>query len=164
MMTAMLLSLRFPMKVTPAPNASILLVDDNKDGLVVRRSLLEEVGYRVEISPNAEEALKLCATCRFDVIVTDYKMPRMNGTELIERIRTIHPDARVILLSGFVDPLGLTEQNTGADAVVVKSAREPVHLVRTVKRLLNRPPMRKPPGTHTTSGQVRTGTRGNLAH
>ena len=152
------------MKTPPVSNPSILLVDDNNDGLVVRRSLLEELGYRVEISRGGEEALKLFAASRFDLIVTDYKMPRMNGTEFIERIRKIDPGARVILLSGFVDPLGLTEQNTGADTVVVKSAREPVHLVRAVKRLLNRPPLRKPPGTQPGQGRVNTGRGGNLAH
>lgn len=151
------------MKATPLSNATILLVDDNKDGLMVRRSLLEELGYRVEISANAEEALKLVAVSRFDLIVTDYKMPRMNGTELIERIRKVDPEARVILLSGFVEPLGLNEQNTGADSVIVKSVHEPVHLVRTIKRLLNRPAPKKPPGTQP-GGRIRTGTRGNLAH
>ena len=153
------------MKAKPESNASILLVDDNKDGLVVRRSLLEELGYQVQIAPNAEEALKAYTACRFDVIVTDYKMPRMNGTELIERIRKVDPNARVILLSGFVDPLGLTEQNTGADTVLMKSSREPLHLVRAVKRLLNRPAPRKPPGSQGSGGsRLRTGTRGNLAH
>jgi CheY-like chemotaxis protein len=151
------------MKVTPLPHANILLIDDNKDGLVVRRSVLEELGYRVEISPDAEDALKMAAASRFDVIVTDYKMPTMTGIELIGRVRQIDPNVRVILLSGFVDPLGLTEENTGADSVVVKSSREPVHLVRAVKRLLNRP-ARKPPGTQSARKSVRTGTRGNLAH
>ena len=37
-----------------------------------------------------------------------------------------------------MEPLGLTEQNTGADAVITKSANEPAHLVRSVKRLMNR--------------------------
>ncbi|HLK48017.1 MAG TPA: response regulator [Bryobacteraceae bacterium] len=149
----------------PLPsNISILLVDDNKDGLVVRRSLLEELGYRVEICPNAEEALKLLAASRFDLIVTDYRMPHMSGIELIESIRKLDPKARVILLSGFVEPLGLNEQNTGADTVIVKSVHEPVNLVRAVKRLLNRPAPKKPPGTQRGGGRVRTGTRGNLAH
>lgn len=151
------------MKATPVLNATILLVDDNRDGLMVRRSLLEEIGYRVEVSANAEEALKLFTGSRFDVVITDYKMPRMNGAELIERIRKVDPQARVILLSGFVDPLGLTEQNTGADTVVEKSAREPVYLLRAVKRLLNRPPLRKPPGRQT-GGTSRPASRGNLAH
>ena len=152
------------MKATPLSNATILLVDDNKDGLVVRRSLLEELGYRVETCPNAEEALKVFTASRFDLIVTDYKMPRMSGTEVIERIRVLDPNALVILLSGFVDPLGLNEQNTGANAVIVKSVHEPMHLVRAVKRLLNRPAPKKPPGTQRDGSRIRNGTRGNLAH
>ena len=152
------------MKATPLSNATILLVDDNKDGLVVRRSLLEELGYQVETTASAEEALKLFTSSRFDLIVTDQKMPRMNGTELIERIRKVDPDARVILLSGFVEPLGLSEQNTGADTVIVKSVNEPAQLVRAIKRLLNRPAPKKPPGRQGDGGRVRTGARGNLAH
>jgi CheY-like chemotaxis protein len=151
------------MKATPVSNATILLVDDNKDGLVVRRSLLEELGYHVEIAPNPDDALKILSTSHVDVLVTDYKMPAMSGIELIGRIRQLHPGVRVILLSGFVDPLGLTEENTGADSVVVKSSREPAHLVRAVKRLLNRP-QRKPPGTQNVSRGIHTGTGGDLAH
>ena len=152
------------MKSTPAPHANILLVDDNKDGLMARRSVLEELGYRVEISASPEDALKMASAFRFDVIVTDYKMPSMTGAELIQRVRKFDPHARVILLSGFVDPLGLTEENTGADSVVAKSNREPAHLVRAVKRLLNRPAQRKPPAKQTSRRSLRTGTRGNLAH
>ena len=131
---------------TPStPN--ILLVDDNSDGLLVRRCLLEEIGYCVQTAVNGEEGLKLFQAAKFDVVVTDYRMPRMNGVELIQRIRLLDPNARIILLSGFVEPLGLTEQNTGADAVIAKSANEPARLVRTVRRLVNRA-ARKPPGSH----------------
>ena|ERR1051326_2720439 len=125
----------------------ILLVDDNRDGLLVRCSLLEEVGFHVQRASNGEEGLKLFDSQKFDVVVTDYRMPRMNGVELIERIRVLDPDVRVILLSGFVEPLGLTEENTGADVVILKSSNEAVHLVRWVKRLVNRGALRKPPGT-----------------
>src|ERR1035441_7501459 len=131
-----------PIHSTP----NILLVDDNRDGLLVRRSLLEEIGCCVQIAVNGEEGLKLFQAGKFDVVVTDYRMPRMDGGELIQRIRALDPNARIVLLSGFVEPLGLTEQNTGADAVITKSANEPAHLVRAVKRLLNRT-VRKPPGS-----------------
>lgn len=130
--------------LSSTPN--ILLVDDSRDGLLVRRALLEELGYSVQIAVNGEEGLKLYESANFDVVVTDYRMPRMDGRELIERIRRQDPNARVILLSGFVEPLGLTEQNTGADAVIAKSSNEPAHLVRSVKRLVNRG-MRKRPGS-----------------
>ena len=132
---------------TPAPShPNILLVDDNRDGLLVRRTLLEELGYAVSIALNGEEGLKLFESANFDVVVTDYRMPRMNGAELIQRIRKLNPLARIILLSGFVEPLGLTEENTGADVVIAKSSNEPAHLTRWVKRLLNRA-VRKPPAT-----------------
>lgn len=133
------------MKPVLVLNPRILLVDDNRDGLLVRRALLEEAGCTVEIAINGEEGLKLFEAANFDVVVTDYRMPRMSGTELIQRIRRRNPNARIILLSGFVEPLGLTEESTGADAVIAKSSSEPAHLVRWVKRLANRAPARKPP-------------------
>jgi CheY-like chemotaxis protein len=71
-------------------------------------------------------------------------MPRMDGVELIKRIRSAQTGARIILLSGFVEPLGLTEQSTGADVVIVKSAGEVGQLTRSVKRMLSQSPARKP--------------------
>ncbi|MGA2269165.1 MAG: response regulator [Bryobacteraceae bacterium] len=138
------------MKTSAPPHPNILLVDDNPDGLLVRRTVLEELGYGVSIARNGEEGLRLFESADFDLVVTDYRMPRMNGAELIQRIRKLNPNARVILLSGFVEPLGLTEENTGADVIIAKSSNEPAHLVRWVKRLLNRA-MRKPPATQKSA-------------
>ena len=135
------------MPIAPSTHSKVLLVDDNRDGLLVRKTLLEEGGYTVEIATNGEEGLKQFQASTFDVVVTDYKMPRMNGAELIERIRKLNPNARIILLSGFVDPLGLTEETTVADVVIAKSANEPAHLLRWVRRLVNRAATRKPPAT-----------------
>ncbi len=143
------------MPLLPAAAPKILLVDDNRDGLVVRKSLLEEVGYSVTIATNGDEALRLFESCPFDVVVTDYRMPRMNGAELIERLRKLNPNIRVVLLSGFVDPLGLTEETTGADVVIAKSAHEPQHLVRWVRRLANRAASRKPPARQQRSSVPR---------
>jgi len=123
-----------------------LLVDDNRDGLLVRRLLLEEMGCRVEVAVDGEEGLKLFESSNFDVVVVDYRMPRMNGVEMIARVRAKDATARIILLSSVVEPLGLTEENTGADVVIAKNAAEPTHLARSIKRLLNRAPLRKPPG------------------
>ncbi|HLY17983.1 MAG TPA: response regulator [Bryobacteraceae bacterium] len=121
----------------------ILLVDDNRQGLIARKSLLQELGCNISTATNADEALDLVNSRKFDVVVTDYKMPRMDGIELIKRIRGVEPGARIILLSGFVEPLGLTEQTTGADVVIAKSAGEVGQLTRSVKRLLTQP-ARKP--------------------
>jgi CheY-like chemotaxis protein len=139
----------------------ILLVDDNRDGLVVRRLLLEEAGCQVETAGGPEEALKLFDRATFDVVVTDYRMPQMNGTELITRIRALKPEVRIILLSGWVEQLGFNEQNTGADAVIAKNAREAAQLVRSVRRLMNGAPRKKPIGRQAGSPGS---TPRNLAH
>lgn len=125
----------------------VLLIDDNRDGLLARRLILEELGFGVQTADTGEEGLKLFEGSSFDVVVTDFKMPHMNGDEVIRRMRAMNPGARVILLSGFVEPLGLTEESTGADVVLLKGANEPAHLLRWVKRLVN-PAARKPPASH----------------
>jgi CheY-like chemotaxis protein len=135
------------MKITPDMQAKILLIEDSRNGLLVRTALLEDMGCEVEIATGGEEGLKLFQDKRFDVIVTDYRMPGMNGLELIGRIRQIEPHARIILLSKMAEPLGLNEENTGADAVIAKTFNEVSLLPRAVKRLLNRP-VRKPLGSH----------------
>jgi CheY-like chemotaxis protein len=127
------------MKTTPDIQAKILLIDDCRNGLLVRTALLNDMGCRVEIATNGEDGLKIFQSGRFDVVVTDYRMPGMNGLELIGRIRQIEPHARIILLSKMAEPLGLNEENTGADAVIAKSFNEVSLLPRAVKRLLNRP-------------------------
>jgi CheY-like chemotaxis protein len=132
---------------SPKSQARILLVDDNAHGLSARRSVLEELGYRIATAASAADALDQFHSQTFDLVVTDYKMPRMDGVELIARLRKHAPGLPVILISGFVDALGLNEDNTGADAVIQKSANEVSHLVRSVGRLLRKPPAKKPPAS-----------------
>ena len=148
------------MKNSPA-TPHVLLVDDNRDGLLVRRALLEEAGYAIQLAASGEEALKIFVPAAFDVVVTDYRMPGMNGVELIARIRQVDPNARIVLLSGFVEPLGLTEANTGADTVISKSANEAMHLTRSIKRLVNAAAgaKRKPPASQPGSKRLRATAR-----
>ena len=120
-------------------------MDDNANGLAARRSVLEELGHRIVTAANGPEALEQFAAHTFDLVVTDYKMPRMDGLELIVRLRKQAPDLAIILVSGFVDSLGMNEASTGADVVIQKSANEVSHLVRSVNRLLRRKPAPKKP-------------------
>ena len=129
-----------------SPCGRILIVDDNTMGLSARRSVLEELGHKVITSGTPYDALELCGKQGFDIVVTDYKMPKMNGVEFIGRLRKQHPVIGVILISGFTDTLGLNETNTGADVVIQKSSHEVSHLIRSVNRLLRKQsrPAKKP--------------------
>jgi CheY-like chemotaxis protein len=148
------------MKTPPTPQPNILLINRNRDGLLVRSSLLKDLGYRVAAAQSGEEGLKLFEGSAFDVVVVDHHMPRIGGVELIKGIRKSNPQARVILLSGQVDALALTPESTGADVVVAKSGSEATQLARAIKRLLNRPVPRKPPASQKRSGALtRTAAR-----
>src|SRR5260370_18071716 len=83
--------------------AHILIVDDNSMGLMARRTVLEELGHHVHTCSSGQEALEQYKKQRFDVVVTDYKMPKMNGVEFIRELRKHHPAAPGILTSGFAD-------------------------------------------------------------
>jgi two-component system chemotaxis response regulator CheY len=131
-------------QTTPSP-AHILLVDDNRLGLAARKSVLEELGYRITIAMEGQQALDLYMRGKYDLLITDYKMPKMDGLELIKRVRGLNETTPIILLSGYADALGMTEANTGANSVISKSANEVTHLVRAVNRLLRRPAPRKKP-------------------
>ncbi len=138
-----------------AAHGNILLVDDNKLGLSARKSVLEELGHSISTASNGSDALDQFADRKFDLVVTDYKMPRMDGLELIVRLRKIVPGLPVILISGFVDSLGLSEENTGADVVIQKSANEVSHMVRSVARLLRKKPVKKPAGSEGAAGRAK---------
>jgi CheY-like chemotaxis protein len=133
------------------PCGRILLVDDNSLGMAARRSVLVELGHQVITSGTAAEALELCAKQTFDVVVTDYKMPKMNGVELIARLRKQHPTISIVLISGFTDTLGFNEANTGADAVLQKGNNEVNQLIRSVNRLIRKQQQPKKP-TASQSG------------
>jgi CheY-like chemotaxis protein len=124
--------------------ALILLVDDNRDGVMARRSVLEELGYRVITAACGSDALKSIQESSFDLVITDYRMSPIDGLELIAGLRNNDYRNPIILLTGFAESLGLRPENTGADVVIMKSANEVANLVRHTKRLLN---PKKPPGT-----------------
>ena len=133
------------MTATPTgadPGFHILIVDDNEMGLLARKQVLRELGHRVTVVSSAREAIKRFTSEPFDLVVTDYKLPDMDGIEVIRRARAHKPEIPIVLISGFTHALGLNEASTGADVVLQKSATEVSQLIRAVNRLLrkNEPP------------------------
>lgn len=131
----------------------ILLVDDNSDGNSARQSVLEELGYRVFSARCGREALQVLEEQSMDLIITDYRMSPVNGLELIAKIREASRLVPVILLTGFAESLGLTAQNTGADVVIQKNARELPTLLRTADKLLH--PPKKPARSSSRQNSLR---------
>ncbi|HLH37836.1 MAG TPA: response regulator [Bryobacteraceae bacterium] len=141
-----------------AGGARILLVDDNANGLSARQSVLQELGHRISTAPGGAEALEAFSRHKFDLVITDFRMPKMDGLELIVKLRKLSPETPIILISGYVDALGLSETSTGADVVIQKSANEVGHLVRAVNRLLRR---KKPAASERS--RKKSGAKGQAA-
>lgn len=120
-------------------SATILLVDDNGDGILARCTVLEELGYKVVSAGCGSDALQKVEKHNFDLVITDFKMSPMNGLELIAKLRELSFLGPIILLTGFADSVGMKPDNTGADVVIQKSANEVATLVRHIKRLLHAP-------------------------
>jgi signal transduction histidine kinase len=78
----------------------VLLVDDEPGILKVLGISLADRGYRVLTAENSEEALRVFHEARPDVILTDIKMPGMDGIELLKRIKEESPDTEVIMITG----------------------------------------------------------------
>jgi two-component system response regulator AtoC len=81
----------------------ILIVEDEKTllYLLAQNFLDEPEDYEVVTVGSAEKAIELLAEREFGVIIADIVLPEMSGLELLERVRTMQPHARVILITGY---------------------------------------------------------------
>jgi signal transduction histidine kinase len=81
----------------------ILLVDDEPGILKVLGISLADRGYRVLTAQNGEEALRICGGEPPSIVLTDIKMPGMDGIELLRRLKAHSPDIEVIMITGHGD-------------------------------------------------------------
>ncbi len=79
----------------------VLVVDDEDDITGVLADILEEQGYAVDVASDGDEAWKRAQEDPYDVVITDLKMPRMGGLELLREIRRAEHPSIVIMMTGF---------------------------------------------------------------
>ncbi len=75
----------------------ILLVDDEKEFLTATQRIISSLGYGVECASSGSQALDLYKKSSFGLLITDLKMPVMDGFELVHKIRAINPAQRIII-------------------------------------------------------------------
>ena len=100
---------------------TILIVDDEKNYLTILSALLEDEGFEVLTAPGGSEALEVHKSSDLDLILTDMKMPKMDGLELLENIKENDPDLPVIMMTahGTVDK-AVEAMQKGAYTYVLK--------------------------------------------
>ena len=79
---------------------SILVIDDDPQMLKVYQRILVYEGYRVVTAAGGKEALALCRSEAFDLVITDIFMDEMDGIELIVNLRRSYPGLKVLAVSG----------------------------------------------------------------
>ena len=118
---------------------TILVVDDESNYLTVMETLLGEAGYEVLTAPSAIEALKVSAAADLDLVLTDMKMPKMTGIELLDKLQQLQPDLPVIIMTAFgTVEKAVSAMKKGAFDYILKPFKNDEILVTIAKALEHR--------------------------
>ncbi len=124
--------------MTTGNSESILVVDDAPETLEVLRRNLESEGFRVFTAPGASEALAVLEAAPIDLVITDYKMPKVTGLDLVRHIRENLKDTEVVMITGYASIEGAIEAiKTGAEEYLPKPFTDE-ELFEAVRRALEK--------------------------
>lgn len=103
----------------------ILIVDDAENVRYSLRTSLEDAGYVVDDAVDGEEALTRLQSDAFDLVIADVWMPRLNGIDLLQKMRTISPNTPVFVITGGaaripIESTAAMARTWGADDVFYK--------------------------------------------
>jgi DNA-binding NtrC family response regulator len=114
----------------------ILIVDDEKKMRHILQLMLEREGFSTEQAENGKEALGMLKQKRFDMVITDLKMPEMDGMSLLEEAKKIDPDFLIVVITAYGTIENAVEaMRKGAIDYITKPFEEEQILI-TVKRCL----------------------------
>jgi two-component system response regulator HydG len=117
---------------------SILVVDDAPETLEVLRRNLESEGYRVLTAPVVAEALAVLEATPIDLVITDFKMPKVSGLDLVRHVRENLKDTEVVMITGYASIEGAIEAiKTGAEEYLSKPFTDE-ELFEAVRRALEK--------------------------
>jgi len=113
--------------------ARILVIDDDKSIRKTLATILEEEGYLVDTAENGKEAIEKSHTAFYNLALIDIRLPDMEGTGLLTKLKETVPPMVKIILTGYPSLQNAIEGvNKGADAYIIKPV-EIEKLLKTVK-------------------------------
>lgn len=118
----------------------IVLIEDNQMLLSVYRAKLTAEGFQVETAADGEHGLNLAMTAKPDLVLLDLMLPKVDGVEILKRIRTSGEIARVpviVLSNSFTNDRLQEVWAAGATQVLVKASLTPKQLAETVRGVLS---------------------------
>ena len=140
----------------------ILVVDDSLDTLEVLQRNLQSLGYQVFTAPGTGDAIRILESMPLDLVITDLKMPKVSGLELVRHIRENFKDIEVMMITGYPTIGGAIDAvKTGAQEYLAKPFTDE-ELFGAVGRALSKlrarrmveaPPYRTPSAPHGLLGE-----------
>ncbi len=121
-------------------NERILLVEDDSSLAEAEKKLFEELRYNVTKVTSGIEAFEIFRKVpdRFDIIISDYSMPKMTGGELISKIRSFNPDIPVILCTGFSDVITSSKARSLGIGDIIMKPIELGQIAKSIRKLLEK--------------------------
>lgn len=118
----------------------ILLVDDEEIIRDMMREILLNAGYDLTTAKNGVEAFNLCETSgeKFDLIITDFDMPEMNGRELAEKIKSTCGSTGILFVSGYTDDEDFLKEISISEKHFIAKPFSPETLTAKVKEILEK--------------------------
>ena len=122
----------------------ILVIDDEPDMLMLLRMIIEDnTDYVVETTNNPSEGLRILTREDYDLVITDLKMPGMDGLEVFEELRKVIPEIPVIIITAYGSPEAADEAlKKGVSEFITKPFRKD-SIIFTINRVLELARLRK---------------------
>lgn len=114
---------------------TILFVDDEKNVLKSLKRLFANTDHEIILAISGKEGLKMFEENNINLVISDYRMPEMNGVQFLSKVKELYPDTIRIILSGYADVMAIVEAIN--DGEVYKFLSKPWNdheLLTTVKR------------------------------
>jgi CheY-like chemotaxis protein len=111
-------------------NISLLIAEDGEDIINIMDRTFKMLVKEIHLAKDGQAAFELFKNNKIDVLITDLRMPNMNGVELIKAIREINQEVKIIVISAYKDDLP-QEQANMVSAVFEK----PINFIKLVNQL-----------------------------
>jgi two-component system, NtrC family, response regulator HydG len=121
------------------PKKTILVVDDDKSILRTFTRILQKSGYDIDTAETGKEAMEKTESRHYDLALVDIRLPDMDGTELLAKLKKPLQQTVKIMITGFPSlETGVKALDEGADAYLVKPVKPQELLVLLAEKLKNR--------------------------
>jgi DNA-binding response OmpR family regulator len=118
---------------------TILVVDDDKSILRTFTRILQKSGYEIDTAETGKEAMEKTENCHYDLALVDIRLPDMDGTDLLAKLKKPLQQTVKIMITGFPSlETGVKALDEGADAYLVKPVKPQELLVLLEEKLKNR--------------------------